>query len=291
MDLFTILFYQPIYNLLVFFYHLFGSNLGLAIIAIALITRVLMFPLTTRQVAMAEKSRELNEKVKALKAKHGEDKEALNQEMLKVQSEYLPGQLNGCLSLIVQLVVIINIYNVISNLFSPNGIATFNSLAYPFVPKFAEGAAINGNFFGIIDLQTVGNTLTNAGLAFVPYVVLAILAGAGQYYSNRILMGLAKRRRDGDKQDGVEEAEIVAPKKKHKAKSKKEERETTEKSPDFAEIMERSNRQTIVIFSVMLVFMSLSLPAGLSLYWTVQSGLVIIQQLLLDKFVYGRKSS
>jgi YidC/Oxa1 family membrane protein insertase len=274
MDIFTVLIYQPIYNLLVALYRLFGNDLGLAIIAVAVLLRILMLPLTSKQIKMAEKSREFNEQIKELKDKYKNDKEKLNAEMIKLQSQYLPGQLNGCLSLIVQLILIINIYNVVSNLFSDKGIETFNSLAYNFVHPFEPGASINGNFLGIVDLQTVGNTLSDDFTRFLPYLALALMAGAAQYYSSKFLMGLRNKR-------------MVKPEKssqaKKETKNKKNSKHETPEPADFTAIMERSNRQTMVVFSALLVFMSLTLPAGLSLYWTVQSGLVIIQQLALER--------
>lgn len=279
MDIFTILLFQPIYNVLVVFYRLFDNDLGLAIIAIAILMRILLFPLTMKQTKMAESSKEFNAQIKELKEKHKDDKEKLNAEMMQLQSKYLPGQLNGCLSLIVQLIVIINIYNVVSNLFSPQGIETFNSLAYSFVPQFDPGAVINSNFLGFIDLQLVGNTLTNNFVQFLPYLVLAILAGASQYFSSKILMGMRTKKLDAEKQS----TEELKKTEKKKAKKSKKDAEPEVVPPDFAAIMERSNRQTLVIFSGLLVFMSLTLPAGLSLYWTVQSGLVIIQQILVER--------
>lgn len=279
MDIFTILLFQPIYNVLIIFYRAFGNDLGLAIIAVAILMRILLFPLTMKQTKMAESSKEFNTQLKELKEKHKDDKEKLNAEMVQLQSKYLPGQLNGCLSLIVQLIVIINIYNVVSNLFSQQGIETFNSLAYSFVPQFEAGAVINSNFLGFIDLQLIGNTLTNNFGQFLPYLVLAILAGASQYFSSKVLMGMRSKKVDEEKK--LEAESKKSDKKKSKKSNKNAEPEVV--PPDFAEIMERSNRQTLVIFSGLLVFMSLTLPAGLSLYWTVQSGLVIIQQILVER--------
>lgn len=285
MNIFTVLLYQPIYNLLVVFYRLFGNDLGLAIIAIAILMRLVLFPLTMRQTKMAETSREFNVKLKELREKYKDDKEKLNAEMVKLQSQYLPGQLNGCLSLIVQLVIIINIYNVVSNLFSPQGLETFNSLAYNFVPQFETGAAINGNFLGIVNLQTVGNTLSGDFARFWPYLVLAVMAGAAQYFSSKVLMGIRNKKQEKEKAVEVETKKTKKQKVDEKGKGE-------QKAPDFGEIMERSNRQTLVVFSGLLVFMSLTLPAGLSLYWTVQSGLVIIQQILVERIqIWNQRKS
>ena len=64
MEIFSILFYQPLYNLLVVLYRLFGGELGLAIIAIAALARILTYPITKRQIEMAETSQDFSKKVK-----------------------------------------------------------------------------------------------------------------------------------------------------------------------------------------------------------------------------------
>jgi YidC/Oxa1 family membrane protein insertase len=268
MDIFTILIYQPIYNLLIIFYRAFGGDLALAIIAIAALSRLATYPITARQIKMAEQSQEFNDKVKQVKKKYKNNKEKQNQEMMKVQSQYLPGQLSGCMSLIIQLVLLINILNVIRNLFT-EGVTGFNAVAYSFVPQFAAADTVNFNFLGIINLaQTPSVALEGGVAAALPYLILAVLVGASQFGANRILMGLRKK-------DQPEEQGKKAKKDKEKKKGEPE---------DFATLMQRSTKQTMVIFPVLLIFFALNFPAGLSLYWTVQSGLVIIQQLLVDKF-------
>lgn len=266
MDIFTVLIYQPIYNLVVVLYNLFGGDLGLAIITIALLSRIITIPVTMRQIKMSEQSRELNAKIKAIKEKYKNNKEKQNQEMMKVQSEYLPGQIAGCLPIIVQFVILINIYSVINDLFH-NFPAGFNHVAYGFVPQFAADATINGMFLGL-DLKTVpGNIINNGVLAVLPFLVLSALVALTQYFSGKVLMGI----NTPDKKE--EEAK--------KAKQKKGKKD--ESAPDFAEIMQQSTKQTMFILPLLLLFTSLNFPAGLSLYWTVQNGFVIIQQLVTKK--------
>lgn len=276
MDITTVLLYQPIYNLLIVFYRVFGGDLGLAIIAIAALSRLLTFPITMRQIKMAEKGQEFNERTKEIKKKYKNNKEKQQQELMKVQSEYLPGQLGGCFSLIIQFVLLINILNVIRNLFEI-GVGSFNEVAYSFVPQFAESATINTKFLGVIDLTlSPGSLGSNDLVQLAPYVLLAILVGLTQFASSRILMGLRKKK-ESNKPD--------TKKKSNKNKAKK-----VDEPEDFSEIMQRSTQQTMMIFPILIVFMALNFPAGLSLYWTVQSGLVIIQQLLVDRFTQSKKS-
>jgi len=268
MDIFSVLFYQPLFNLTTVLYRLLGENLGLAIIGIALLSRLAMIPISLRQIKMAEQSKELNAKLKAIREKYKNDKEKQSQELMKIQSEYLPGQLAGCLPLIVQFILLISINHLVTELVS-KGAEAFNSVAYSFVPKFAEGYQINYDFFGL-GLQQVPGTALEAGLLqALPYVLLAVLVAVSQYFSTKILMNLS--------------APAQTPAKEETKKKGKKSKAAEPESPDFAEIMQQSTRNTMIVFPVLLFLMSFNLAAGLSLYWTVQSAFVIIQQLIFKR--------
>lgn len=272
MDIFTVLFYQPIYNAIVILYRFFGNELGLAIIAIALIARLLLSPFTIRQVKMAEMSREFSEKSKDIRKKYKKDKEKQQEELVKLQAEYLPAQVSGCLPLIFQLIFFINLYRVISNIVKEGG-AGFNDIAYSFVPQFPEGKVFNTDFLGI-DLSISANELSFSNTEILPYIILVVLVGLMQFISMRVLMGLRKNR---EVQNGKNNKKKKKPKKDPNAPE------------DFSEIVEKSTKQTMFLLPIIFVFISYSLPSGLSLYWTVQSSFVIIQQLFLHYFVFKPK--
>jgi YidC/Oxa1 family membrane protein insertase len=263
MDLFSILFYQPIYNFLIVLYNLVGQNLGVSIILVAIIFRLLTIPLTRRQIKMSEQSRELQERTKELKNLHKNNETKLKEEQMKLQQEYLPGQLAGCLPMILQLVVFSQVYIVLQNIFK-DGTASFNRVAYPFMPHFAEGANFNTNFFGLDIAQHPGLIGYNDFLRVLPYILLAVLVAVTQILSTRILMGARKKQAAAE------------PEKETKPRDKNE-------PEDFGEIMQRSTQQTMYILPLMLGFFALNFPAGLALYWTTQNAFVIIQQLIVDK--------
>lgn len=274
MDLGVILFYQPVFNLLVIFYRLFGGDLALAIITIAFLSRLVTFPLTMRQIKMAESNQDFNDKVKEIRKKYKDDQEKQTQELMKVQSEYLPGQMSGCVGMIFQVIILINIFNVIRNLVA-DGVSAFNLVAYPFVPLFDQAAEINKNFLGIINLGQSAAGIGFDDIAIVlPYVLLAVAVGVTQFFSARILMGLRKKR--------TPKTEDKAKDKKNKKKKKKE---SDVEPEDFGEIMQRSTQQTMLIMPVLLFFSAMNFPAALGIYWTVQSGFVIIQQLVIDYLI------
>lgn len=264
MDITVVLLYQPIFNLMVIFYRLFSENLGLAIILIALLSRVITIPIIIRQQKSMIKSREFSEKMKEIKDKHKNNKEQQDKELMALQSEYLPGQLAGCLPIILQLIFFINVYHVIMDLVT-KGPTAFNTHAYSFVPQFTEGYQLNYSFLGIFDLSKFPSAFANEGLlSFLPYLILMILVGLTQYYSMKITMNMGKPKQEVSAKD--------------KKKQDKKENKATE---DFSEILQQSTQQTMVLFPILYAFLSYNFQAGLSLYWIVQSGFVIIQQLFI----------
>lgn len=267
MDITITLLYQPIFNLMVLFYRFFGENLGIAIILIALLSRLITVPIIIKQRTSMIKSREFSEKMKSVKEKHKNNKEQQDKELMALQSEYLPGQLAGCLPIVLQLIFFINVYNVIINLVT-KGPEAFNALAYSFVGPFTEGYQLNYSFLGIFDLAKTPAEFVSSGINFIPYLVLVILVGITQYFSMKITMNMGKAKQE----------------KKPEPEKKKNKKIIEEKNPakeDFSAILQQSTQQTMLLFPVLYTFLSLNFQAGLALYWIVQSGFVIIQQVFI----------
>ncbi|KXK26815.1 MAG: Membrane protein insertase YidC [candidate division WS6 bacterium OLB20] len=137
MDIFHNFFYVPIFNILMVLYQLLSENLGLAILAVALVAKLVTYPLTRRQINSAEKNREFQERTKDVRKKYKNDQETLAKEMAKLQAEYLPGQLMGCLNLIIVIVLLIQVRNVVINLVN-QGVHAFNQVAYAESLKLPE---------------------------------------------------------------------------------------------------------------------------------------------------------
>jgi YidC/Oxa1 family membrane protein insertase len=78
-------------------------NWGVAILVLTVLMKLLLWPLTHAQYRSMEKMKALQPKMNELKKKHGEDKERLNLEMMKLYSEAKVNPLGGCLPMILQL--------------------------------------------------------------------------------------------------------------------------------------------------------------------------------------------
>jgi membrane protein insertase Oxa1/YidC/SpoIIIJ len=128
-SIFRVLFYQPTFNILIVFYNFLGGNLGLAIVAIAVLSRLITYPITKAQIKSAVKGKDFQKKYDALKRKYKKNKEKLNEELAKLQAKYLPSQLGGCLPIIILIILLIQIRGGIRDLVD-KGWHSFNEVAY-----------------------------------------------------------------------------------------------------------------------------------------------------------------
>ena len=95
-----------------------GTNFawGLAIIALTLLVRLLMHPLTAKQMASMQKMQKLQPQLQVLQEKYADDKDKLNTETMALYKENNVNPASGCLPLIIQLPIFILLYGVLYDL-------------------------------------------------------------------------------------------------------------------------------------------------------------------------------
>ena len=89
---------------------------GLAIIALTLLVRLLMHPLTAKQMASMQKMQKLQPQLNVLQEKYADDKDKLNEETMALYKENKVNPASGCLPLIIQLPIFIMLYGVLYDL-------------------------------------------------------------------------------------------------------------------------------------------------------------------------------
>ena len=95
-----------------------GTNFawGLAIIALTLLVRLAMHPLTQRQMVSMQKMQKLQPMIQVLQEKYADDKDKLNQETMALYKEHKVNPASGCLPLLIQLPIFILLYGVLYDL-------------------------------------------------------------------------------------------------------------------------------------------------------------------------------
>ncbi len=167
-EFFTVALYQPIWNALVWLYGVLpGHDIGLAIIALTVAIRIVLWPLQQSALKSQRALQNIQPKLKALQEQYKDDKVGLNKAMVELYSKEKVSPFSSCLPLLIQLPFLIALYEVLrAGLTSAN----FN-LLYPFVQN---PGSINPVSMGFLDLAK----------ASIP---LAVLAGAAQFFQTKML--------------------------------------------------------------------------------------------------------
>jgi len=101
-------------DLLTFFYGITVSlgiaNYGLAIILITLAIKLVLYPLTVKQVKGMKAMQDLQPKMKELQEKYKGNAEKLNKEMAILYKDSGVNPLSGCLPLLVQMPILMGIF-------------------------------------------------------------------------------------------------------------------------------------------------------------------------------------
>ena len=87
------------------------GNYGLAIMLLMVLVRVLLHPLTKKGQVMMSKMKKLGPMMKELEKKHGDDKEAMNRERVKLYKEQGATPLLGCLPMMLQMPILIALWS------------------------------------------------------------------------------------------------------------------------------------------------------------------------------------
>ncbi len=103
---------KPMFTALHFLYALIG-NYGLAILLVTVMIKIAFFPLASRSYETMAKMKKLQPRMVEIREKHKEDKQAQQQELMKVYREEKLNPLAGCLPILVQIPVFFALYKVL----------------------------------------------------------------------------------------------------------------------------------------------------------------------------------
>lgn len=102
----------PIFKLLDWLFKQVG-NFGVAIMALTLIIRLLMFPIANKQFASMAQMRVVQPKMKALQDRYKDDKPKMQQELMKLYKDEKINPLAGCLPILIQIPIFYALYKVL----------------------------------------------------------------------------------------------------------------------------------------------------------------------------------
>ncbi len=100
--------------LLNFLYELVNNNFGFAIILFSILLRIILLPVTIKQQKSMEKTNKIQGELKSLQFKYKNNPEMLNKETMELYKREKISPFSGCLSAIVQIIIILSVFYLVS---------------------------------------------------------------------------------------------------------------------------------------------------------------------------------
>lgn len=244
-ELYYTLLYEPLFNLLIFFYDVLpGGDLGIAIILLTLIVKLVLFWPSLKTIRSQKALQTVQPKIEEIREKYKDDKEELGRQIMKVYKDNKVNPLSSCLPLLIQLPIILALFRVFQSGLTTDpetGFLMADQLEhlYTGLRETYSTMAIDETFLGRIDLSANKN------------IGLALGAAILQFLSARMLSSKKAEVRSKGAQD-----------------------------ENMAAAM---NKQLLYIGPIITLVFGYQFPAGLTLYWLTSTAFTWVQQLIFLK--------
>lgn len=175
-------FFDPVYNGLVFFIDVIpGGDVGLAIVAITVLVKFLLLPLSVKAARTQRVMREIEPKLAELKKRHQDDREGLARATMSAYKEAGINPFSSIFLMFIQVPIIIALY---LSVYRGGGVPLPDiniDLLYGFIPT---PETVDMIFFGVIDIAKKS-------------LPLAVLAGLTQFFQARLAFPKPAPRQTG----------------------------------------------------------------------------------------------
>ncbi len=291
--------------LLNFFYELL-NNYGVAIIIFSILLRLLLIPITIKQQKTMKKSAKMQEKMKEIQTKYRNNPERLNQETIELYKTEKLSPFSGCFSAILQLLIILSVFWMVSQpltymkkidkqvleeynqkIIEENG---GQRVAYPEIEIISKIEQEYQDVSTKLETEDVENREE-------------LEKQKAEYEKMRINMGFLGLDLSKVPTSNLQDWKVyvipglyvltsfisikITTNAQKKAMQKKEEEK--ENSDDMLESMQQMNNSMLYMMPIMSISIAVIAPLGLALYWLVSNILMIIERLIINKFIGSKE--
>lgn len=279
-------FFADIFGYILNFIYELVRNYGLAIIIFSVLLKLAMLPLSIKQQKTMKKSMKIQKQTQEIQEKYKSNPEKMNQEILDLYKRENMSPFSGCLSAILQIVLLFSIFYLVRSplthmvKITPEVVEKYTNevkeeaqkenknIAYPEIAvikqareKLAndeleeerkadyEKMAINMEFLGL-DLSNVPTQdMSNPTVFIIPalYVISSFISIKMSNNTNK----------------------------------------NTEKSKENSELdaVANANKSMMWFMPIMSISIAIIAPLGLALYWLINNVLMIMERLIMNKII------
>lgn len=281
-------FFSNIFGYVLNWIYMVVQNYGIAIILFSILIKIVMLPLSISQQKSLKKNEKIQKEMNILKIKHNGDKEKINQELMELSRREKINPFGGCITIIVQLILIISMFYLVSSpltymkkidketlenreteIREQYG-ADKISKTYPEISliKYAQDKNlkqndmyINMDFLGV-DLNKIPQeNLTDVRVYIIPalYVISSII-------SIKFTNNMTKTNKNDETKETDQD-------------NKKDLDEFSQE-----EMTAQMNKNMSIMMPILSVSIAFVAPLGLALYWLVNNIIMIFERIILNKF-------
>lgn len=248
--IFTFFFYAPIYNLMAFLLEITNYSLWWAIIIVTIIIRFILLIPQHKMMLSQARMQQIQPKIKEVQDKYKWNHQMLWVELMKLYKEEKVNPMWSCGMLLIQMPILIVIYNVI--LWIQDTSNTY--YLYSYLSNY-DMWSINANFYWV-DLFWIW---------WLNWIILAIVIWLLQFIQVKLSLHFNKAKNNTN---------IVLEKKKD--------------SNDYSNFMpdpEVLNKFMLYWMPIMIAFVTYTFYAWVWLYWWIWTIFMIFQQLIVNKIL------
>lgn len=299
-----IAFFAKIFGFVLNFIYEIVNNYGIAIILFSLLVKLFMIPISIKQQKTMKKSVKIQEKMKEIQFKYKNNPEKLNQETLELYKTENMSPFSGCLSAIVQIILLFAVFYLVRSPLTymkkvDTGIIEkyknivheyqlSENSAYPEIDVIREidniknlksqpKEEISEDKTDVSEIKDEELEQLNINMEFLGLNLAQVPTKATDWkaYIIPILYVLVS----------VLSLKITNPTAPKKEPVENNEEKSLTKPEEEIDPMAQMNKNMNMMFPIMYLSVALIAPLGLALYWLMNSLLMIVEKLALNKLL------
>lgn len=281
-------------------YNLF-NNYGIAIIIFSILLRIILIPITIKQQKTMKKTTKMQQEMNSIREKYKNDPEKLNQETIELYKREKMSPFSGCLSAILQLVIILAVFWLVSQPLTYMKKVQNSELFNEYKQKIEEQTDTKSTYKEIAiidkvesDYQEILNNLNDKNVENRE----ELENRKNQLEELRINMEFLGLDLSKVPTQSLNDWKVyvipvlyvitsfISIRLTTKTQNSKNGNEV--KSAE-AESMEQMNKSMSYMMPIMSISIAAIAPLGLALYWLVSNILMIFERLIINKFMNSKE--
>ncbi len=280
-------------------YNLF-NNYGISIIIFSVLLRIILIPITIKQQKTMKKSNKMQEEMKQIQFKYKNDPEKLNQATIELYKREKFSPFSGCLSAILQLVIILAVFWLVSQPLTYMKKVQNSELYNEYKTKVEENSTKSSyKEIAIInavetDYREITEQLKNENIENREELENK-KASLEELRLNMDFLGIDLSKVPTQSLNDWRVyiipvlyviTSFVSIRMTTKMQQSKENKE--EKSEEL-QSMEQMNKSMSYMMPIMSISIAAIAPLGLALYWLVSNLLMIVERLIINKIMSSKE--